>query len=148
MRSRYSDRENPLPRLLRQLARTPVHDLEVKHIIDYPQGQAPAHISFEASNPRHEHEWRCGRRPNCRTALCLSPASSANSSVLVEHPELVAQRLMRYADFVGRENVIAGTDCGFARASPTSPRQHRLGEDEGDGAGRAARHQATLELTY
>src|SRR5262249_39404717 len=56
---------------------------------------------------------KCGRAPNCRRASRSFPACS-HSTVLVEHPELVAERICRYAKVVGRENVIAGSDCGFA----------------------------------
>ena len=71
-------------------------------------------FSFEASNPRHEHEWTVWRDAKLPEGTVLIPGVITNSSVLVEHPELVAQRIVRFADFMGRENVIAGTDCGFA----------------------------------
>ncbi len=57
---------------------------------------------------------RCGRTRSCPTGTILIPGVISHSTVLVEHPELVAQRLAKYAAIVGRENVIAGTDCGFA----------------------------------
>jgi 5-methyltetrahydropteroyltriglutamate--homocysteine methyltransferase len=71
-------------------------------------------FSFEASNPRHEHEWSVWKSAKLPDGAILIPGVITHSSVLVEHPELVAQRIVRYADFMGRENVIAGTDCGFA----------------------------------
>ena len=91
-----------------------VHDLEVKHIIDILMKIRAGAFSFEASNPRHEHEWAVWKEAKLPDGTVLIPGVITNSSVLVEHPELVAQRIIRYADFMGRENVIAGTDCGFA----------------------------------
>ena len=91
-----------------------VHDLEVKHIIDILMKIRAGAFSFEASNPRHEHEWTVWKDAKIPDGTVLIPGVITNSSVLVEHPELVAQRLIRFADFMGRENVIAGTDCGFA----------------------------------
>ena len=91
-----------------------VHDLEVKHIIDILMKIRAGAFSFEASNPRHEHEWAVWKEVKLPDGTVLIPGVITNSSVLVEHPELVAQRILRYADFMGRENVIAGTDCGFA----------------------------------
>jgi 5-methyltetrahydropteroyltriglutamate--homocysteine methyltransferase len=91
-----------------------VHDLEVKHIIDILMKIRAGAFSFEASNPRHEHEWAVWKEAKIPDGTVLIPGVITNSSVLVEHPELVAQRLIRFADFIGRENVIAGTDCGFA----------------------------------
>ena len=91
-----------------------VHDLEVKHIIDILMKIRAGAFSFEASNPRHEHEWAVWKEAKLPEGTVLIPGVITNSSVLVEHPELVAQRIIRFADFMGRENVIAGTDCGFA----------------------------------
>jgi len=91
-----------------------VHDLEAKHIIDILMQIRAGAFSFEASNPRHEHEWEVWKEAKLPKDTVLIPGVITNSSVLVEHPELVAQRLIRFADFMGRENVIAGTDCGFA----------------------------------
>jgi 5-methyltetrahydropteroyltriglutamate--homocysteine methyltransferase len=96
-----------------------VHDLEVKHIIDILMKIRAGAFSFEASNPRHEHEWAVWKEAKLPDGTVLIPGVITNSSVLVEHPELVAQRLIRYADFIGRENVIAGTDCGFASFAGT-----------------------------
>jgi 5-methyltetrahydropteroyltriglutamate--homocysteine methyltransferase len=91
-----------------------VHDLEVRHIIDILMKIRAGAFSFEASNPRHEHEWAVWKEAKIPDGTVLIPGVITNSSVLVEHPELVAQRLIRFAEFIGRENVIAGTDCGFA----------------------------------
>jgi 5-methyltetrahydropteroyltriglutamate--homocysteine methyltransferase len=91
-----------------------VHDLEVRHLIDILMKIRAGAFSFEASNPRHEHEWTVWKDAKLPEGTVLIPGVITNSTVLVEHPELVAQRIVRFADFMGRENVIAGTDCGFA----------------------------------
>ena len=91
-----------------------VHDMELKDIIDIILGIRAGAYSFEASNPRHEHEWTVWKDARVPDGTILIPGVITHSTVLVEHPELVAQRLVKYAGVVGRENVIAGTDCGFA----------------------------------
>ena len=94
--------------------------------------------SIEAANPRHEHEWEEWRRRSYRMTRFSCPACIPQSTVLVEHPELVAQRIMRFAEVVGRERVIAGTDCGFARRRRRrGPSVDRLGEARGAGRGRS-----------
>ena len=70
--------------------------------------------SFEAANPRHEHEWRGWEDVKLPADKVLIPGVITQSSVVVEHPDLVAQRIARFARVVGRERVIAGADCGFA----------------------------------
>jgi len=75
--------------------------------------------SFEAANPRHEHEWRVWESVRLPEGKLLIPGIIAHSSNLVEHPELVAERIVRFAGVVGRENVIAGADCGFASSATT-----------------------------
>jgi len=91
-----------------------VHDLEVRHLLDIILKIRAGAFSFEASNPRHEHEWSVWKSAKLPDGAILIPGVITHSSVLVEHPELVAQRIVRFANFMGRENVIAGTDCGFA----------------------------------
>jgi 5-methyltetrahydropteroyltriglutamate--homocysteine methyltransferase len=91
-----------------------VHDLEVRHLLDIILKIRAGAFSFEASNPRHEHEWSVWKSAKLPDGAILIPGVITHSSVLVEHPELVAQRIVRYATFMGRENVIAGSDCGFA----------------------------------
>ncbi|HWO73469.1 MAG TPA: cobalamin-independent methionine synthase II family protein [Dehalococcoidia bacterium] len=90
-----------------------VHDLELKHIVDLILRIDAGGYSFEAANPRHEHEWRIWEDTKLPDGAVLIPGVITQSSVLVEHPELVAQRIVRYAGLVGRENVVAGADCGF-----------------------------------
>jgi 5-methyltetrahydropteroyltriglutamate--homocysteine methyltransferase len=70
-------------------------------------------FSIEAANPRHEHEWALWEEVQLPDGKSLMPGVVGHATDLIEHPELVAQRLVRYANVVGRENVIAGTDCGL-----------------------------------
>ncbi len=91
-----------------------VHDMEVKDIVDIVLKVNAGAFSFEAANPRHEHEWTVWAAAKIPDGAVLIPGVISHSTVLVEHPELIAQRITRYADIVGRENVIAGSDCGFA----------------------------------
>ncbi len=74
----------------------------------------PAGISFEAANPRHAHEWRVFETVKLPERKVLIPGVLESKSNFIEHPELVADRIGRYANLVGRENVIAGSDCGFS----------------------------------
>ena len=91
-----------------------VHDMELKDIVDIILKVRAGAYSFEASNPRHEHEWRVWERVHLPEGKLLIPGCITQSTILVEHPELVAERILRFARLVGRENVIAGADCGFA----------------------------------
>jgi 5-methyltetrahydropteroyltriglutamate--homocysteine methyltransferase len=91
-----------------------VHDMEAKDIVDIVLKINAGAFSFEAANPRHEHEWTVWGEAKIPDGAVLIPGVISHSTVLVEHPELIAQRIARYADIVGRENVIAGSDCGFA----------------------------------
>src|ERR1700722_17202740 len=91
-----------------------VHDMQLKDIIDVILKVRAGAYSFEAANPRHEHEWEDWKRAKISDDKILIPGVITQSTVLVEHQELVAQRLARFADVVGRERVIAGADCGFA----------------------------------
>jgi 5-methyltetrahydropteroyltriglutamate--homocysteine methyltransferase len=71
-------------------------------------------VSFEGANPRHEHEWRVFEDVKVPDGTILIPGVLDSTTNFVEHPELVADRIVRYANLVGRENVIAGSDCGFS----------------------------------
>jgi len=73
----------------------------------------PCAIALEAANPRHAHEWALFETVRLPGGKVLIPGVIESKSNFVEHPELVAQRIGRYANLVGRENVIAGSDCGF-----------------------------------
>ena len=90
------------------------HDVALREIIDLALLARPAALSFEAANPRHEHEWKVFEETELPDGKILIPGVIDSTTNYVEHPELVAQRIVRYAELVGRENVIAGTDCGFA----------------------------------
>ena len=91
-----------------------IHDMELKDIIDIILKVRAGGYTFEAANPRHEHEWEEWKRAKLPDDKVLLPGVITQSTVLVEHPELVAQRIRRFADVVGRERVIASADCGFA----------------------------------
>jgi 5-methyltetrahydropteroyltriglutamate--homocysteine methyltransferase len=91
-----------------------VHDMQLKDIGDIILKVKAGAYSFEAANPRHDHEWADWAKLKLRPGTILIPGVITQSSVLVEHPELIAQRIVRYAGVVGRDNVIAGADCGFA----------------------------------
>jgi 5-methyltetrahydropteroyltriglutamate--homocysteine methyltransferase len=89
------------------------YDVALADIIDIVFAARPAAISFEASNPRHAHEWRLFERVKLPPGKVLVPGVLDSTTNFIEHPDLVAERIGRYARLVGRENVIAGTDCGF-----------------------------------
>lgn len=93
------------------------HDLELKHYIDLMLQINVSGFSFEAANPRHEHEWAVWRECRVPDDKVLLPGVVSHCISLVEHPELVAQRIIRFAEVVGRERVIASNDCGFATSA-------------------------------
>jgi 5-methyltetrahydropteroyltriglutamate--homocysteine methyltransferase len=90
-----------------------VHDMELKDFIDLVLKVRAGAYSFEAANPRHEHEWALWRDAKLPEGVVLIPGVITQSNVMVEHPQLIAERIVRFAGAVGRENVIAGADCGF-----------------------------------
>ena len=89
------------------------HDLPLKHVIDLMLKVKAGAYSVEAANPRHEHEWKLWKETKLPSGKILIPGVVSHASNVVEHPELVADRIMLFAGLVGRENVIAGTDCGM-----------------------------------
>ena len=89
-------------------------DVPLGRFIDLVLAARPGAISFEGANPRHEHEWALWEDVKLPDGKVVIPGVLDSTTNFIEHPELVAQRLVRYADVVGKENVIAGTDCGFA----------------------------------
>jgi 5-methyltetrahydropteroyltriglutamate--homocysteine methyltransferase len=89
------------------------HDLPFEHIVDLVLLVKAQTYSFEAGNVRHEHEWRVWQEAKVPEGKMLMPGVVSHATNLVEHPQLVADRILRYAAIVGRENVIAGTDCGL-----------------------------------
>ncbi len=98
-------------------------DVPLKDIIDLVLQVHVGHYSFEAANPRHAHEWRVWETVKLAPGKILIPGVISHATNIVEHPELVAERIVRLAKIVGRENVIGGTDCGFAQ-SPFARRVH------------------------
>jgi 5-methyltetrahydropteroyltriglutamate--homocysteine methyltransferase len=88
-------------------------DVPLEDIIDVVFTAKPTTISFEAANPRHAHEWTVFERVKLPEGTTIIPGVIESKSNFIEHPELIAQRIARYANLVGRDNVIAGSDCGF-----------------------------------
>jgi len=89
------------------------YDVPLVEILDLVLAARPQGVSFEAANPRHAHEWRVFERVKLPPDKIIIPGVLDSTTNFIEHPELVAERIGRYARLVGRENVIAGTDCGF-----------------------------------
>ena len=96
-------------------------DIELKHLADLIVTIRAGYYSFEMANPRHEHEWRVWESVSLPDGKVLMPGCITHASVIVEHPELVAERIVRLAKIVGRERVMASSDCGFA--STLSPNE-------------------------
>lgn len=90
------------------------HDVAMGEIIDLVWTAKPATILFEAANPRHAHEWTLFEDVQVPDGKILCPGVIEPQSNYIEHPELVAQRIERYATLVGRDRVMAGVDCGFS----------------------------------
>jgi len=88
-------------------------DIPLADIIDVALKANVGALSFEGANPRHEHEWVVFKEVSLPDGMVIIPGVIDSTTNFIEHPELVAQRIVRYAEVVGRENVIAGTDCGF-----------------------------------
>jgi len=89
-------------------------DIPLQKVLPIILKGKPQAISFEAANPRHAHEWTVWRDTKIPDDKVLIPGVIDTCTNYVEHPELVAQRICQFADIVGRERVLAGTDCGFA----------------------------------
>jgi 5-methyltetrahydropteroyltriglutamate--homocysteine methyltransferase len=90
------------------------HDVALRDIVDLVFEARPAAILFEAANPRHEHEWTVFEEVKPPEGKVVIPGVLDSTTNFIEHPELVAQRLVRYGKLVGPENLMAGSDCGFA----------------------------------
>ena len=88
-------------------------DVPLAEIIDVVLTARPSAVSFEAANPRHAHEWQLFERVKLPEGKILIPGVIESKTNFIEHPELIAQRIARYARLVGRENVMAGSDCGY-----------------------------------
>lgn len=89
------------------------HDIALEKVIDIVIKARPATVLFEAANPRHEHEWKVWKDAKLPDWKILAPGMIDTCSNYVEHPELIAQRIERFADIVGADRVVASTDCGF-----------------------------------
>ena len=89
------------------------HDLPLKHVVDLMLQVKAQAYSVEAANPQHEHEWKVWRDVKLPAGKILIPGVVSHASNVVEHPELVSDRIVQYAGLVGKQNVIASTDCGM-----------------------------------
>ncbi len=88
-------------------------DVPLREVIDIVLTARPAAVAFPGANPRHEHEWKVWRDIKLPEGKVIIPGVIDSTSNFIEHPEVVSDRIVRYAEVVGRENVIAGVDCGF-----------------------------------
>ncbi|HUZ76350.1 MAG TPA: cobalamin-independent methionine synthase II family protein [Chloroflexota bacterium] len=89
------------------------NDLPLSDLVDVILKVRAECLSIEAANPRHDHEWRVWETTKLPDGMSIMPGVAGHSTDIVEHPQLVADRLIRYANLLGKENVIAGTDCGL-----------------------------------
>jgi 5-methyltetrahydropteroyltriglutamate--homocysteine methyltransferase len=121
-----------------------VHDMELRDIVDLVLQIDAGAYSFEAANPRHEHEWRVWEDAGLPADKLLIPGVVSHSTVLVEHPDTVAERIVRYAGVVGRERVIAGADCGFASFATTDELDRRIVWAKLQALGEGARRASAL----
>jgi 5-methyltetrahydropteroyltriglutamate--homocysteine methyltransferase len=101
-----------------------VHDIPLAKIVDLLLRINAGAYSFEAANPRHEHEWRVWKDVKLPEDKILIPGIISHTTNVVEHPEVVADRICHFADVVGRERVIAGSDCGFSSQATYRPDIH------------------------
>jgi 5-methyltetrahydropteroyltriglutamate--homocysteine methyltransferase len=93
------------------------HDVPLQDIVNIVINARPVGLSFEGANPRHAHEWKVWRNVKLPDDKVLIPGVIDSTTNFIEHPELVAERIEHYASVVGRERVIAGTDCGFGTSA-------------------------------
>ena len=91
-----------------------IYEASLAQVIDYVLKVNAGSFSFEAANPRHEHEYHLFERVKLAAGKVICPGVITHASNIVEHPEWIAERLIRFASLVGRENVMAGADCGFS----------------------------------
>jgi 5-methyltetrahydropteroyltriglutamate--homocysteine methyltransferase len=101
-----------------------VHEMNLGDIVDIMLKVDAGAYLFEAGNPRHEHEWTVWENVKLPEGKIIIPGVISHSTPVVEHPQLVAQRLIRFANTVGRENVLGGSDCGFASFAATEQEIH------------------------
>jgi len=101
-----------------------VHDAPLEEVLAHVLKVNAGAYSFEAANPRHEHEYHVWERVKLPDGKVIIPGVITHASNIVEHPELIAERIVRFARLVGRENVIAGADCGFSSQATYQPEIH------------------------
>jgi len=101
-----------------------IHDAPLKDMLEVILKVNAGAYSFEAANPRHEHEYHVFENVKLPHGKLIIPGVVTHASNIVEHPELIAERIVRFARLVGRENVIAGTDCGFSSQATYQPEIH------------------------
>jgi len=101
-----------------------IYEAALADIIDYVLKINAGSYSFEAANPRHEHEYHLFERIKVPEGKVLVPGVVTHASNIVEHPELIAERIIRFARLIGRDNVIAGADCGFSSQAMYSTEVH------------------------
>ena len=94
-----------------------VSDVPLKAIVDLILKVRAGAYVIESANPRHEHEWQVWKDVKLPPGRVLIPGVISHATNVVEHPELIAERILRFANLLGRENVMAGTDCGFAQGT-------------------------------
>ena len=93
------------------------HDIPLREIVGMVLKARPLGLSFEGANPRHAHEWKVWEDVRLPDGKLLIPGVLDSTTNFIEHPELIAQRIVNYANIVGRENVMAGSDCGFGTSA-------------------------------
>ena len=93
------------------------HDIPLKEIVQLVLRARPLGLSFEGANPRHGHEWKVWEDVQLPEGKLLIPGVLDTTTDFIEHPELISQRILNYARCVGRENVMAGSDCGFGTSA-------------------------------
>src|ERR1043165_10067050 len=101
-----------------------IHEASLSDLVDQMLQVDAGAYSFEAANCRHEHEYHLWERVKLPDGKIIIPGVITHASNIVEHPELIAERLIRFAKLVGRENVIAGADCGFSSQATYRPEVH------------------------
>ena len=123
-----------------------IYEASLPQIIDYVLKINAGSFSFEAANPRHEHEYHLFERVKVPEGKALVPGVITHASNIVEHPELIAERILRFTRLVGRENVIAGADCGFSSQALYNTEVHPTVVWEKFKAMRAGADLATAQL--
>jgi 5-methyltetrahydropteroyltriglutamate--homocysteine methyltransferase len=123
-----------------------IHEAGLADLIDFVLAIEAGSYSFEAANPRHEHEYHLFERVKVPEGKALVPGVITHASNIVEHPELIAERILRFARLVGRENVIAGADCGFSSQALYNTEVHPTVVWEKFKAMRAGADLATAQL--